>query len=175
MPKGVYQRKKGGTPWNKGLTMNSDIRIIAPWLGKKRPSPSAETKEKMRLSMIGKNLGKTYEHSMEVRRAKSERQRGEKSHLWKGGLTKKHQSIRTSLEYRLWRESVYQRDNYTCVWCGARSARGVKVYLEADHIKPFSQYPELRFAIDNGRTLCKPCHKTTDTYANKARKYAEEV
>lgn len=75
--------------------------------------------------------------------------------------------IRTSIEYKLWRTSVFKRDNYTCVWCGDNSGGN----LNADHIKPFAYFPELRFAIDNGRTLCVKCHKKTDTYGQKVQKY----
>ena len=59
------------------------------------------------------------------------------------------------------------RDNYTCVWCGARNGKGKTVILHADHIKQFAYFPELRFAIDNGRTLCKTCHGRTETFARK--------
>lgn len=86
-------------------------------------------------------------------------------HLWRGGITPVNQKIRTSREYKLWREVVYKRDNYTCVWCHRRGG-----ILNADHIKPFAQYPELRFAIDNGRTLCISCHKTTETYGRPKKK-----
>lgn len=81
---------------------------------------------------------------------------------WKGGITPINQLIRRSPEYKLWRISVFERDNYTCVWCGQ-----VGRILHADHIKCFADYPQLRFAIDNGRTLCKECHKKTDTYGWK--------
>ena len=96
---------------------------------------------------------------------------GENHHNWKGGVTPINAKIRKSLEYKLWRESVFERDHYTCVWCGDKQRKGHSVILNADHIKPFAFFPELRFAIDNGRTLCVPCHKTTDTYGAKAEEY----
>ena len=110
-------------------------------------------------------------HSLETRKKQSEALKGKKSYLWKGGVTPINEIIRKSVEYKLWRESVFKRDNYACIWCGARSSKGMKVYLQADHIKPFSLFPELRFAIDNGRTLCESCHKTTDTYAGKMNRF----
>ena len=70
---------------------------------------------------------------------------------------------RVSMEWKLWREAVFKRDNWICVWCGKKG--GV---LHPDHIKPFALFPELRFAIDNGRTLCVDCHKTTDTWGNSS-------
>lgn len=79
--------------------------------------------------------------------------------LWKGGISDRNNNIRKTLEYKLWRKAVFERDKYTCVWCKRRGGR-----LNADHVKPFADYPELRFAIDNGRTLCIECHRKTDTY-----------
>ena len=125
------------------------------WNGKKH---SEKSKQKMSKSHKGKKM------SIETRRKVSENLKGDKSHLWKGGITQINKKIRNCLEYRLWRESVFKRDNYSCVWCGAKNGMGKKIILNADHIKPFAYYPELRFAIDNGRTLCHPCHKLTDTY-----------
>lgn len=84
--------------------------------------------------------------------------KGENHHSWKGGKDRR-KYIMAQKEYKFWRISVFERDNYTCIWCGQKGGR-----LQADHIKPFSLFPELRFAIDNGRTLCESCHKKTDTY-----------
>jgi hypothetical protein len=87
-----------------------------------------------------------------------ELKKGEKSHFWTGGKTKKSKLMRTRAEYTDWRNAVFQRDDYTCQRCGIKSGNGFKVYLHAHHIKPMSEYPELRLNIDNGITLCKDCH-----------------
>lgn len=108
------------------------------------------------------NIGK---HHSEETKEKIRQAIGQK----KGFITPIHQIIRTCTEYKLWRKAVFERDNYTCIWCGVRNVKGLKLVLNADHIKPFADYPELRFAIDNGRTLCIDCHKTTDTYARRSR------
>lgn len=81
---------------------------------------------------------------------------------WKGGITPEIIRIRTSTVYAKWRKAVFERDNYTCQMCGQWGGR-----LNADHIKRFRDFPELRFEISNGRTLCDPCHRSTPTYGRK--------
>ena len=93
--------------------------------------------------------------------------RGSSSNLWKGGITPINEVIRHSLEYKLWRKSVFERDNYTCIVCGDNKGGN----LNADHIKPFSLFIELRFDINNGRTLCIDCHRQTDTYGGRMMNY----
>lgn len=80
---------------------------------------------------------------------------------WRGGVTDWRHDIRSSVDYKNWRRAVYERDDYTCQKCGKRKE------LEAHHLKPFALYPWLVFDVDNGQTLCRDCHKKTDTYLNR--------
>lgn len=143
---------------------------------------SEETKRKMSLARIGRPKAKNgfsfhkghklnvgYKHTLEWRKLMSERMKGDKHFAWKGGVTKVNETIRKSLDYKLWREAVFKRDNYICVQCNKN--KEVSGKLNAHHIKPFSLFPELRFAIDNGITLCVSCHKKTDTYMGKIWSY----
>ena|SRR5665213_3656088 len=83
----------------------------------------------------------------------------------KGNKTPDHLIVRMSLQYRLWRTAVFTRDNFTCVECGYRGNK-----LNADHVQSFARFPELRFELSNGRTMCEPCHRKTPTFGAHAKK-----
>jgi len=147
------------------------------WKGKTIPN---EVKDKMSRTKKGKvftdehrkNLSIAFKGrvlSLEARHNMAIAHMGDKSSFWKGGLTKKSEDIRKSPEYSQWRREVFHRDNYKCVECGAGEN------IQADHIKPFSLFPELRFDINNGRTLCKSCHKETPTYGRKIANYRATI
>ena len=150
---------------NKGKKASLELRkklreahkgLPSPKKGKPGHKHSEETKEKIR--QTNKRIGKKPPYNG-----------GDRHWNWQGGKTPLNKRIRVSKEYKLWRSAVFERDNYACIWCGAKSQKGQTVFLHADHIKPFAYYPELRLAIDNGRTLCVSCHRTTDTYAGRAK------
>ena len=84
---------------------------------------------------------------------------------WRGGITDANKAARQSPAYKAWRRSVFERDGYRCVACGV-----VGGALNADHIKPFALYPELRLDVSNGRTLCVECHMLTPTFLGGTRK-----
>ena len=110
--------------------------------------PSKETRKKISIANTGKKF--TLEHRLKLSRAQS----GEKGSNWKGGISNVNNVIRRSIEFCLWREAVFIRDDWTCQKTGVRGKK-----LHPHHIKNFSQYPELRFAIDNGITLSDKAHR----------------
>jgi len=130
---------------------------------------SEETKAKMSLAQKGHPVSdetrakqslvrKGKKQTIEWRRHISEAHMGEKSHCWKGGLTKEGTHIRNGMEYAIWRTSVFTRDDYTCQKCGAHSEKGHAVILEAHHMDSFADFPEERLDIRNGITFCEKCH-----------------
>ena len=79
---------------------------------------------------------------------------GEKNPCWKGGLTDKRRLARGKLEADVWRKQVFERDNYTCQFCGKHGGK-----LNAHHIVPVSIDCNKIYDINNGITLCVVCHK----------------
>jgi len=60
-------------------------------------------------------------------------------------------SWRNTREYRVWRASVIRRDK-VCVVCGSRKRR------QAHHIDHSMYFPDKRFDVSNGVTMCSKCH-----------------
>lgn len=185
MPSGVYKRKPMSEETKQKIKKNRKGKGLGRegfWKGKKHTDTYKKKMSdklkgrkitwKDKISEGQKKLGvKHWAKRKDVREKMSKAKlgkRGELSGGWKGGkmsLYPELERLRKSLEYKLWRKAVFERDKYTCIWCGKKDET-----IQADHIKPFCNYPELRFAIDNGRTLCLNCHKTTDTYGGRSNK-----
>jgi 5-methylcytosine-specific restriction endonuclease McrA len=77
--------------------------------------------------------------------------------------------IRQSAEYREWRNAVLRRDNYTCIFCKS------KFSIEAHHIYSFAGFPELRFDMTNGLSLCRKCHQLTPNYGSKQKQFDQRL
>ena len=143
---------KGRVVWNKGF--------------KGCQTHSEETKRKMSKSlntwyknnseeMKRERIRGIINPSIKTRKKLSEAKTGERSSQWKGGISPLNYEIRQSNEYNEWRNNVYQKDYWHCQICGKHC--GNKDII-AHHIKSFSEYPNLRFKISNGITLCRNCH-----------------
>lgn len=157
--------KKGHIPWSKGAVG----LLVGYWKGKTR---SEEVKRKISqtnklrgIKPINPRKGPlTLEHKQLLRKP-----RGDSAWNWKGGITPLIMKVRNCFEYKEWRKKVFERDNWTCRLCNTRGGS-----LEADHypkmfktifhecspknLKEALAYSEF-WNTDNGRTLCKGCHR----------------
>jgi len=123
---------------------------------------SQETRKK--ISLAQKKRFEQPEERLKVSIAQKARLSNPENHPnWKGGITPYLKKLRASQQYKEWRLAVFERDNYTCVWCGDNTGGN----LNADHIKPFAYFEDLRFELSNGRTLCVACHQKTPTFGNR--------
>ena len=188
---------KGQVPWNKGMKGMRPWYNLSGFLNKKGKKLSEETKKKIGLGNKGKIRSKELREQLsrkllghkqspesilktanalrgrkrpldvirKISESNKKRVKEGTHNFGDGTKTPVRKAIYNSLEYKLWREAVFKRDDYTCIWCFQRGGK-----LQADHIKPFAFFPELRFALDNGRTLCKNCHLTTDTWGHRSTK-----
>ena len=189
-PKSEEHKKKlsialtGRVPWNKGKKRqpfsdewknNISIAVKGKSAGDKHYNYgkhlSDETKSKMSVSLKGHAVDENHsQRTSEMNKKKI----GDKNPNWLGGVTPFYERLRTSLVYRQWRKTILKRDK-CCVLCSTGQE------LEVDHIKQFAillvgdnittleqaRDCEKIWELNNGRVLCKSCHKTTPTYSNR--------
>lgn len=182
--------KRGHIPWNKGLTKKVDNRIATPWLGKK---VYPHMREALRKSAQNRSGDKSYQwkggggtlickyckkgfivdsayfkrtrkYCSYICRSRANAKYGKEHPNWKDGTYKtKRLKVMNTFQYKEWRKAVFERDNYTCQKCFERGGK-----LNADHIKPYTKYPNLVFNVNNGRALCVSCHR------EETRKFLKE-
>jgi len=162
---------KKGKKYHLGYKASSETikKLRESHLGYKQ---TEETKRKIGLASKGNKYCLGKHPSLESRIRMSLSRKGKRSHLWKGGINLINDTIRKSIETRLWREAVFARDNWTCQ---KTKIKGCK--LHPHHIQNFAQYPELRFAIDNGITLSEKSHMEFHKkygYRNNTKQQIEE-
>ena len=153
-------RKKMGS-YLKGKKMPEDIKrkLSKALKGRKKPLFTKKHKQKISLALKGKPQPWNS---------------GTNSHFWKGGVSKLSKSIKASLAYKNWRESLFQRDNWTCQSCKKRGGialhphhkKSFTLILEENNIKTVDDASNCKelWDINNGITLCCECHKKTESY-----------
>lgn len=173
MPKGIYKHKP--------FTEEHKVKLSESNKGKHFIKHTEETKLKIKQKRAlqgNPTLGKHWKLSPEVLEKRKGRKwnesqrlkipeslRGEKNWKWILDRTKLKRYLgskeRGSPAYHYWRKQVWTRDNWKCKIenesCNGR--------IEAHHILSWKDYPELRYNINNGITLC---------HAHHPRKRAEE-
>jgi transposase len=87
-----------------------------------------------------------------MREAKRDRFIGSDNPNWKGGKLWKDPE-RSRYRNKAWVQAVKDRDGWCCIKCGSTDR------LHAHHIKPWRHYPESRYDVSNGQTLCYECHE----------------
>ena len=69
---------------------------------------------------------------------------------------------RLSYSNKAWRKAVLESDGYKCKKCGVEAGLcehcQQRIFLQTHHIKAVKKYPELRYVVSNGITLCRSCH-----------------
>jgi len=166
--------KKGMTPWNKGKTG----LVSNPNKGKHITNSGSFKKGHKH---IGANIGEIMKGKPSPFKGKKHSEEAnEKNRIahigntpWNKGTGNKkseNKRIRASIETSLWRESVFARDNWTCQKCNIKG--GV---LRPHHILNFAEHKDLRFAIDNGITLCDDCHVEFHKYYGYTKNTQKQI
>ena len=125
-------------------------REICKKVGKLPTTP--EERVKLSKSLIGqkRNLGTKYSEETKIKMSLA--RRGRKMKEFDKYVTPENKRERGRFRSQI-QKVVFERDNYTCQLCGVRGKS-----MTVDHIQPWAEYVELRFCIDNCRTLCVKCH-----------------
>ena|SRR3990167_1431982 len=110
----------------------------------------------------------------EHRRKIGEAHTGEKHYLWikdRSQLKTDERKKGYDSRYKCWMREVKNRDNWKCKILN----KDCKGRLEAHHILNWQDFPELRYEINNGITLCVAHHPRSRAKENELSPYFKEL
>lgn len=102
---------------------------------------------------------------------------------WRGykkseGRRRQH-NLSLTPEWIAWRRAIYMRDRHICVMCRKHRSQNRAHKYDPHHIIRKALRPDLMYDIDNGVTLCRPCHKKTfrneEAYAPQFMRYVQAL
>lgn len=100
---------------------------------------------------------------------------GPNNYNYKPDLTdEERERYRYDSRLREWSRVVKERDRFTCVFCEDDTGGN----LMSHHLDGYSEFPEKRYDVDNGVTLCDICHKDFHDmygYGGNTREQFEEL
>lgn len=155
---------KGHIPWNKGLKgyktkpasderkrkigLANSIALKGRFLGEY--SPHWKGGKPNFLKCCKKLSSYKYKYCGKHNFIKS---RGKNHYRWTINRETVKYDRRNDPEYKQWRIAIYKRDLYKCKINNSCNGR-----IEAHHILSWANYPELRYEVNNGITLCQAHH-----------------
>ena len=156
----IKWRQEGGIVWNKGKKLSLEIRKniseahkgqIA-WNKGKKLHYSVWNKDKKMTDEFKKKSSEGHKGQIPWNTGKKRLDiTGKNNWNWKGGITNKDRLARINFRRSI-QKLIFERDNYMCQLCGSKGD------LQVDHIQSWAKYIEMRFKIDNCRTVCATCH-----------------
>ena len=129
------------------------------------------------LQLIDKTGNNNYAKRADVREKIRQSKIGSKNPMWNPNITdEERKQSRNYDEYVQWRKQIFERDNYTCQYCGNKNGNGKRVKLAAHHKDGHHWCKEKRLDINNGVTLCWDCHaKFHKIYGTSKNTYSQFV
>lgn len=168
------------------LSEESKMKMRLAKLGKKH---TEQHKKNMSLSMMGiPKPPRTKEHTEKIRLSKVGKphiltQKGLESFIQKTSGSNNCRWIEDRSKIKIgdrslndplqkgWRKAVKNRDGWKC----RIADENCSGKLEAHHILPWSQFPELRYQVNNGITLCHAHHPRKKEDVAKLSPYFQQL
>lgn len=175
---GIAKRKPGQTIQTKKLDSrlwlfveyvirNKSAEVLAKQCGV-MPRTVVELLRRHRIQVRTTNKGRKFPELVGVASARNKGKfLKENNPNWKGGVSTIRDVARGSYRYKKWSSAVKKRDDYKCCECGSADKP------HAHHVKPWRSFPELRYDVSNGKTLCEPCHIQAHAFTRRRGKLHE--